>query len=353
MIRFSSFEFRVSYNVVMDILVIGGFLGAGKTSFVLRLARQLVDVRQRKVAIIENEAGKVGVDDARLRAEGLTVREVFGGCVCCSMGANLMVTLGQIEREIKPDVVILEPSGVASPGGIRQLLMSGSKTVERVRMAVLFDAERFKAFHRVAGPFIEDSLKVADVAVVNKVDLVDSAIAMDLVDRLVQMGGGKPVVAMSAKDGRGVEEVMRELMGEEAASERLTFITTPGAVNGPRLGGDSHNHAGEPGVYACERERVFDRPRAATTVAAETAVMMERLAKAIDTYDGAVIGHIKASLRTDSGTLFISTTSSARPAEVTGAIDGTTRQAHLTLNVLAYRMSGEQLEAMAKEICDL
>lgn len=334
----------------MDILVIGGFLGAGKTSFVLRLARRLVDVRQRKVAIIENEAGKVGVDDARLRGEGLTVREVFGGCVCCSMGANLMVTLGQIEREIKPDVVILEPSGVASPGGIRQLLMSSGKTVERVRMAVLFDAERFKAFHRVAGPFIEDSLKVADVAVVNKVDLVDSAIAMDLVDRLVQMGGGKPVVAMSAKDGRGVEEVMRELIGEEAASERLTFIATPGAVNGPRLEGHhAHNHAGEPGVYACEREMVFDRPRATAAVGAETAVMMERLAKAIDAHDGAVIGHIKASLRTDSGTLFISTTSSARPAEVTGAIDGTTRQAHLTLNVLAYRMSGEQLETLVGE----
>ncbi|MFA7236964.1 MAG: GTP-binding protein [Phycisphaeraceae bacterium] len=337
----------------MDILVIGGFLGAGKTSFVLRLARWLVDARQRKVAIIENEAGKVGVDDARLREAGMTVREVFGGCVCCSMGANLMVTLGQIEREIKPDVVILEPSGVASPGGIRQLLMSGSKTVERVRMAVLFDAERFKAFHRVAGPFIEDSLKVADVAVVNKVDLVDSAIAMDLVDRLVQMGGGKPVVAMSAKDGRGVEEVMGILLGEESVNARWSFAPTSGAMNGPRLGGDSHHHAGEPGVYACEREMAFDRPRAAAVVAAETAVMMQRLAKAIDANDGAVIGHVKASVRTDSGTLFISTTSSARPPEVTGATDGMTRRAHVTLNVLAYRMNGGQLETMAKEICDL
>ncbi|MHB1157286.1 MAG: GTP-binding protein [Phycisphaerales bacterium] len=352
----------------MDIFVIGGFLGAGKTSFVLRLARRLVDVRHRKVAIIENEAGKVGVDDARLRGEGLTVREVFGGCVCCSMGANLMVTLGQIEREIKPDVVILEPSGVASPGEIRQLLMSSGKTVARVRMAVLFDAERFKAFHRVAGPFIEDSLKVADVAVVNKVDLVDSAIAMDLVDRLVQMGGGKPVVAMSAKDGRGVEEVMRELMGENDDGDVFQRSTlTPALSLQGRGGGSSvllkhsHNHAGEPGVYACEREMAFDRPRATATVAAEAAVMMERLAKAIDAHDGAVIGHVKASVRTDSGTLFISTTSSARPAEVspevtpqvTGVTDGMTRRAHLTLNVLAYRMSEGQLEAMVREICDL
>jgi G3E family GTPase len=98
----------------MDILVISGFLGSGKTTLLLAVAKGLV-ASGRKVAIIENEIGKVGVDGETIAAEGLAVKELFSGCICCSLRINLVNTLLELERTTEPDIVIIEPSGVAGP----------------------------------------------------------------------------------------------------------------------------------------------------------------------------------------------------------------------------------------------
>ena len=102
----------------MDLLIIAGFLGAGKTSLLLELVGGLAAGGTRKIAIIENEIGAVGVDDQVLAAEGLPVREIYSGCICCSLRGDLVTTLLELERQEKPDLVILEPSGAA---GVRQV----------------------------------------------------------------------------------------------------------------------------------------------------------------------------------------------------------------------------------------
>ena len=75
----------------MNLFVIAGFLGSGKTSLLLAVAKA-VSESGRKMAIIENEVGKVGIDDIVLRAEGLPVREIYSGCVCCSLRLDLINT---------------------------------------------------------------------------------------------------------------------------------------------------------------------------------------------------------------------------------------------------------------------
>jgi len=91
----------------VHLLIVAGFLGSGKTTLILGAARRFAD-RGRSVAIIENEVGAVGVDGQALAAEGLEVREIHAGCVCCTLRADLLATLYALEREISPDLVILE-----------------------------------------------------------------------------------------------------------------------------------------------------------------------------------------------------------------------------------------------------
>ncbi|MBO6010916.1 MAG: hypothetical protein J6P71_03850 [Oscillospiraceae bacterium] len=88
----------------MKVLLLGGFLGSGKTSVLLRLAQYLVSRGEggSKVMIIENEIGEVGVDDKLLKSQGLQVRELFAGCACCSGGADLINDIAYIGTTSPP-----------------------------------------------------------------------------------------------------------------------------------------------------------------------------------------------------------------------------------------------------------
>ncbi|MBT3287694.1 MAG: cobalamin biosynthesis protein P47K, partial [Victivallales bacterium] len=77
----------------MQLIVVSGFLGSGKTTLLLALARELCRDGQRKVAVIENEVGAIGIDDALVADAGLPVREIYSGCICCSLRLDLIRTL--------------------------------------------------------------------------------------------------------------------------------------------------------------------------------------------------------------------------------------------------------------------
>ena len=87
----------------MKFLIVGGFLGSGKTSFILNLAKYMVNVRGiQKVAILENEIGEVGVDDKVLRGSGYQVKGMFSGCVCCTMAGELPINVRMIQHDYDP-----------------------------------------------------------------------------------------------------------------------------------------------------------------------------------------------------------------------------------------------------------
>ena len=98
----------------MQILIISGFLGSGKTSILMPFVKRL-SAKGKKVAIIENEIGEIGVDDLYLKENGLYVKEIYHGCVCCGLRTNLIRSLIELERDYNPDVIVVEPTGVADP----------------------------------------------------------------------------------------------------------------------------------------------------------------------------------------------------------------------------------------------
>lgn len=102
--------------------VITGFLGVGKTSAILAFLRQQSGVE--KWAVLVNEFGEVGIDGALLATSGFAVREVPGGCMCCAAGLPTRVALNNLIRDVAPDRILIEPTGLGHPANILAMLCS-------------------------------------------------------------------------------------------------------------------------------------------------------------------------------------------------------------------------------------
>ncbi len=190
----------------MRVIVVAGFLGSGKTTLVMELARRLVD-SSRRVAIVENEIGDVGVDGAALAAEGLQVRELFGGCVCCTLQVGLVDTLKELTRTFAPDYVIVEPTGIAQPSDLASALTRYAERVDDVRVLTLIDAERHEMLVEVIGPLLEGQIAGADVVAVTKVDAVDGERLAAVLDAVRAGGASGPVIGVSVVSGVNLDEL--------------------------------------------------------------------------------------------------------------------------------------------------
>ncbi len=103
----------------MNLIIVGGFLGSGKTSLILSLAHFLVtneDSAKTNLVIIENEVGEIGIDDKVLKSDGFSVKELFSGCVCCQLTSDLVTSLNDIQENINPKWITAIMSIVGDAG---------------------------------------------------------------------------------------------------------------------------------------------------------------------------------------------------------------------------------------------
>lgn len=159
----------------MQVIILGGFLGSGKTSVLVQLAQRLTAQapdKKNRIAIIENEIGDIGVDDQTLGGSGgYEVQSLFSGCVCCTLTGELLSSIMKLQKELDPDYVVLEPSGVADPGNIAVNIKEYLHIP--VSITCLVDAERWEILQKAMNMLIGSQLKAARLILVNKVDKID------------------------------------------------------------------------------------------------------------------------------------------------------------------------------------
>lgn len=155
----------------MELIVLVGFLGAGKTTALLNLARAAA-AGGAKVAIVINEIGDIGIDDAVLRRLDANVWELVGGCICCTLAGELAGTLTAIAERFGPDVVFVEPSGASHPDAMFQALENGrGPAIRSIRRLAVIDPLRLEMLVAVLQPLVESHLVFADVVAIGKADL--------------------------------------------------------------------------------------------------------------------------------------------------------------------------------------
>jgi G3E family GTPase len=171
----------------MRLIVISGFLGTGKTTLIVKAARQAVK-QKMKVAILVNEIGDVGIDDQYMRKLGMNVWEILGGCICCTLAGNLGEALDRLYDDYHPDLVLMEPSGAADPRAIEQILSSYSdQAVMQVHKVTIIDPLRLDMMMAVLTPLITSQIQTAEMVIINKQDAASAeemAQAMRIVDEL-------------------------------------------------------------------------------------------------------------------------------------------------------------------------
>ena len=181
--------------------IISGFLGVGKTTAILSLFEQkrLDDQRAgENWAILVNEFGKVGIDGRIYEAQGIAVREIPGGCMCCAQGLPLQVAVNRLLREAQPDRLIIESSGVGHPAGVLKTLGGDDfKHVLKLQAGIcLVDPEQLLQPAYQDNELFKEQLLYADVLVANKTDLA-SVRAMRAFTELVESYSPQKVLTAS------------------------------------------------------------------------------------------------------------------------------------------------------------
>lgn len=155
--------------------IITGFLGVGKTTTINSLlAKKPVD---ETWSILVNEFGQIGIDQEMMPTQdGLYVKELAGGCICCSLGGSLGKTLSALIEQTKPDRLIIEPTGIGHPERIIDTVLGPKfKDVLDLRATVcLIDPRWLQQEEVLNNEIFHDQLNLADVVVINKCDLADN-----------------------------------------------------------------------------------------------------------------------------------------------------------------------------------
>ena len=196
-------------------IMIGGFLGAGKTTAVGKLARKLSD-QGCKVGLITNDQGRNLVDTTMLRSQGFATEEIPGGCFCCRFN-SLVDAADRLTASTRPEVFIAEPVGsctdlaatVTYP--LRRMYQNNftvapiSVLVDPIRAQRVFGLEKGGSFSEKVLYIYKKQIEEADIVIISKSDLLDDQQLDALRQAILKEFPGKDIMAVSARSGKNLD----------------------------------------------------------------------------------------------------------------------------------------------------
>jgi G3E family GTPase len=159
----------------IPVTVLTGFLGAGKTTLLNRI---LSEQHGRRIAVIENEFGEVGVDHQLVIGAEEEIFETSNGCICCTVRGDLIRVLGQLlKRRDRFDHILIETTGMADPGPVAQTFFLDDDLRDQFVVDAIVTLVDARHFEQHLGELKEPAVQVgfADVVILNKADLVGAA----------------------------------------------------------------------------------------------------------------------------------------------------------------------------------
>jgi Ni2+-binding GTPase involved in maturation of urease and hydrogenase len=215
-------------------VMVGGFLGAGKTTTLARLARHYLG-RGQKVGLVTNDQAQDLVDTTSLRSQGFPVEEVPGACFCCRFD-DLVGRVGQLESSQRPDVILAEPVGSCTD--LVATVVQPLKDLYGDRFQVgpypvlfkpshglrILRGETGAGFSPKAAYIFRKQLEEADAIVINRIDELTPEALAELTGLVGDGFPGTPVLRLSAKTGQGFDALTTLLDQEGQFGRKILDI---------------------------------------------------------------------------------------------------------------------------------
>jgi Ni2+-binding GTPase involved in maturation of urease and hydrogenase len=331
-------------------VMLGGFLGAGKTTAIARLARHYVSLGKR-VGLVTNDQAYGLVDTQSLRAQGFDVGEVTGACFCCKFN-DLVDTAGRLSAGQRPDIIIAEPVGsctdltatVIEP--LRQLY---GQQYEIARLAVLLKPEHGRkilsgeaglGFSPKAAYIFLKQLEEAEVVAINKIDQLDVAARSRLAGQLRERFPEKEVLLVSARHGEGFDKLVASLDRPMPSQVRIPDVDYDVYAEGEA----------ELGWLNCEVS--FKRKKGLFELDELLRDFVRRIAQAC-ALASAEPAHLKVLASADGATAIANLVSSDSTVELSMASGARANEAKLTVNARVAVAPEVLVELVRREVAAL
>ncbi len=290
----------------MKVLVVGGFLGSGKTSTILRLGREFSKAG-KKVAIIVNEIGEIGLDGDVISKYGLDTTELTNGCICCTLKVSMKTTISLLYKNYNPDILLVEPTGIAFPHVIKEdvkLMNLDGVTVQP--LVTLIDGSRFKQLMKEVKNFAMRQIIDAEILGINKVDLIEEIRIPILEESVQQLNPKAKVILLSASKADEhwydfVELAMGDVPVREETDQSVSEIPEEESDEVPMEADLNSITASGISSYATEYKLTEGiTPDMAKEVSGE---VMDSLKRKVIELSPEFVGHIKLFVESDSNTI--------------------------------------------------
>jgi G3E family GTPase len=243
----------------LPLTVIGGFLGAGKTTLVNRWLRE---AEGRRIVVLVNDFGALNIDAALIAGASGDTIALTNGCVCCQIGDDLSRALIQVlESGTHFDAVVIEASGVSDPWRIAQLGMAAPElALEGVIVLVDAAAAIAQARDPLLADTLERQLRAADLVVINKVDSVTEDELARVREWVSSVAGRTPQYETSHSE---LPRVLREGLSLSAAREASDCVDAS-CTHADHAHHDhaAHDHGANHGdlfdTWSCRPGQIFD-----------------------------------------------------------------------------------------------
>lgn len=202
--------------------IISGFLGAGKTTLIKKLIREAY--QGEKVVLVENEFGEIGIDGGFLKDAGVQINELNSGCICCSLVGDFRAALSKVIAEMKPDRIVIEPSGVGKLSDVIRAVQGASADGAVLNgFTTVADVNKCKMYIKNFGEFYNDQVKNAGCIVLSHTGRATEAKIADCVALLREQNPDAVIVTTDwdALSGAELLKAMERKDTLQAELERL------------------------------------------------------------------------------------------------------------------------------------
>lgn len=324
--------------------MIGGFLGAGKTTTILRLA-EYYRAQGRRVAIVTNDQASDLVDTLLLRSQGFDVGEVAGACFCCSFN-ELTTVMQSVSEDARPDVILAEPVGSCTDlvaTVLRPLQQLYRRPLHLAPYGVIIKPSHgFKILGGNGGGFspkaeyiFRKQLEEADFIIINRVDQLSEAQQHQISQMLGQQFPGLPLLRCSAKSGQGLDALLRRVDSSERDWGRPLELDYDIYAEGEA----------ELGWLNCQLQLRGDQPIEIDELLLS---LLEQLRQAL-LQESAEVAHLKAIAVVDGGHAVANVISSDQPAVLSLASELQQNSVGLVINARV-GVAPERLEQLVRAV---